>query len=97
MVKKRKNYPKEFKEEAINLVEEEGQSCSDVERNLGIGKGTVSRWVREKRNQGEDAFCGSGNTRPSEKEFKQMQKDLERLRRERDILKKAMAIFSKGQ
>ncbi len=97
MRKKRKNYPKEFKEEAINLVVEEGRSCSEVERNLGICKGIVSRWVREKREMAGDAFCGSGNTLPSEKEFKQMQKDLARLRRERDILKKAMAIFSKDQ
>ncbi len=97
MAKRRKTYTKEFKTEAINLVLDEGLSCVQVERNLGIGEGTVSRWIREKRNLKNDAFCGSGNTRPSEKDVKQMQKDLIRVRRERDILKKAMAIFSKDQ
>ena len=42
----------------------------------------------------EDAFCGSGNAKPSEKDFKDLQKELERVKRERNILKKAVAIFS---
>ncbi len=97
MKRTRKTYTKEFKEEAISLVVDEGLACVKVEKNLGIGKGTVARWVKEKRTLEGDAFCGSGNIRPSEETFKQMQKDLSRLRRERDILKKAMAIFSKDQ
>jgi transposase len=94
-MKRRRTYPKEFKEEAIRLVEEDGISCQQAESNLGIGKGVVSRWIREKDNLNGDAFCGSGNVRPSEKEFKDLQKELERVKRERDILKKAVAIFSK--
>ncbi len=94
-MKRRRIYSKEFKEEAICLVEEDGLSCTQAESNLGIGKGVVSRWVREKDNLKEDAFCGSGNVRPSEKDFKDLQKELERVKRERDILKKAVAIFSK--
>jgi transposase InsO family protein/transposase-like protein len=97
MSKNRRTYSKEFKEEAIKLVEEEGLTCSKVEENLGIGKGTVSRWIREKLRLNKDAFCGSGNIRPSEKKYKDLQKELERVKRERDILKKAMAIFSKDQ
>ncbi len=95
MRRRRKTYSKEFKEGAIRLVEEDNLACSQAESNLGIGKGVVSRWIREKEALNEDAFCGSGNVRPSEKEFKNLQKELERVKRERDILKKAVAIFSK--
>jgi transposase len=93
-MKKRRTYPVEFIEEAIGLVERDGLSCVQVEKDLGIGKGVVSRWIREKKNLKEDAFCGSGNVRPSEKEFKNLKKELERVKRERDILKKAAAYFS---
>ena len=94
-MKKRRTYPTEFKEEAIGLVERDGLSCVQVEKDLGIGKGVVSRWIKEKKGLKNDAFCGSGNIRPSEKEFKNLKKELERVKRERDILKKAVAIFSK--
>ena len=97
MLKTRRTYSKEFKEEAIKLVQEEGLTCKKVEKNLGIGNGTASRWVKEQSELKTDAFCGSGNVKPSEKEFKKLQKELVRVKRERDILKKAMAIFSKDQ
>jgi transposase len=94
-MKKRRTYPTEFKEEAIGLAERDGLSCVQVEKDLGIGKGVVSRWIKERKRLKNDAFCGSGNIRPSEKEFKNLKKELERVKRERDILKKAVAIFSK--
>ncbi len=94
-MKNRRKYPAEFKDEAIGLVERDGLSCVQVENDLGIGQGVVSRWIREKKNLKDDAFCGSGNVRPSEKEYKNLKNELERVKRERDILKKAVAIFSK--
>jgi transposase len=94
-MRKRKTYSKEFKEEAVRLVEENGHTCVEVERELGIGQGTVSRWIREKKTLQDDAFCGSGNVRPSEREFKELQKKLTRTERELEILKKAVAIFSR--
>jgi transposase len=94
-MKKRRTYPTEFKKEAIDLVERDGLSCVQVEKDLGIGKGVVSRWIKERKKLKDDAFCGSGNIRPSEREYKNLKKELERVKRERDILKKAVAIFSK--
>jgi transposase len=94
-MKKRRTYPVEFIEEAIGLVERDGLSCVQVEKDLGIGKGVVSRWIKERKKLKDDAFCGSGNIRPSEREYKNLKKELERVKRERDILKKAVAIFSK--
>ena len=94
-MKTRKTYSKEFKDEAIRLSKENGLTFVQVEKELGIGQGTVSRWARERKLLRNDAFCGSGNVRPSEIEFKSLQKELARAKRELEILKKAVAIFSK--
>ncbi len=59
-----------------------------VERDLGIDHGTVSKWIRDKKKFQDDAFCGSGNVHPSEREFKSLQKELVRTKRELEILKK---------
>ena len=59
MVKRRK-YDKEFKQEAVRLVLEEGRSAAVVERNLGTGSNMVSRWVREFQKDPEHSFPGLG-------------------------------------
>jgi len=50
-----------LKEEAIALLERDGLSCVQVEKDIGIGKGVVSRWIRERKNLKDDVFCGIGN------------------------------------
>ena len=92
--KKRRTYDKEFKKEAVRLVREEGYSAAEVERNLGTGTNIVSRWVRESEQDPEHAFPGKGRLRPPEEELRDLQRELARVKRERDILKKAVAIFS---
>jgi len=91
----RRKYDKEFKREAVRLVLEEGRKASEVERNLGIGRSTVSRWIREFKEDPEYAFPGKGRLKAPDDELRKLQRENERLRRERDILKKAVAIFSK--
>ena len=93
--RRRKTYDKEFKREAVHLVIEEGRKASEVERNLGIGKSTVGRWVREMREDPEQAFPGKGHLKSNDEEIRALRRELERVKRERDILKKAVAIFSK--
>ena len=95
MPKRRKNYDNEFKREAIRLVVEEGRKASEVERNLGITPTLVSRWIREMSEDSEYAFPGEGHLKAPEDKIRKLQRENERLRRERDILKKAIAIFSK--
>ena len=92
--KQRRTYDKEFKSEAVRLVLEEGYSAAEVERNLGIGANIVSRWVRESKEDPDHAFPGKGRLKPPEEEIRNLQRELARVKRERDILKKAVAIFS---
>jgi transposase len=94
-LRRKRTYDKEFKLEAIRLVLEEGRSAASVERELGTGQGVVYSWVRQFTDDPEHAFPGKGNLKPPDKELHDLRKELERVKRERDILKKAVAIFSK--
>jgi len=81
--------------EAIRLALEPGNTASKIEKDLGIGQGVICRWKRQFRDEGEQAFPGKGHLRPDDEMVRKLKRDNERLRRERDILKKALAIFSK--
>lgn len=90
----KRKYDPEFKREAVRLVVEEGLRIREVERNLGITHGVLKDWVRKHRDHKEAAHVGLLGPQSPETELKQLRRENERLRRERDILKKAVAIFS---
>ena len=89
-----RRYDREFKIEAVRLATEPGNTEAKIERDLGIGQGVISRWKRQLREDGNDAFPGKGHLKPKDEELRRLKRENERLRRERDILKKAVAIFS---
>jgi len=91
----RKQYTREFKLEAIQLLETSGRSASQLERELDIGRGSLWRWKREFAADGEEAFPGHGRLTPEQDQLRQLERENEILRQERDILKKAIAIFSR--
>jgi len=91
----RKKYTKEFKLEAIRLVEEEGYSMCEAARNLGVTSGMISRWRQTHVKKGEDAFPGNGNALGMEEELRRLREENRRLKMEREILKKATAFFAK--
>jgi len=95
--KTHKKYDESFRREAVRLVEEEKMSCAQVERDLGITTSLVSRWRKAIKEDNQTPFPGSGYQRPEQAELTRLKRENERLRRERDILKKAMAIFSEHQ
>jgi transposase len=94
MKKTRRTYSREFKVEAVRLLETSGKSASQVERDLGIGKGNLWRWKRELAADSENAFPGQGRLTAEQERLRQLERENEVLRQERDILKKAVAIFS---
>jgi len=91
-----RKYDEIFKREAVRLVVEESRSPFSVERDLGIGNGCISRWRKALSEDSEHPFPGKGKLRPADEEFRRLQRENDILRQERDILKKALAIFSKG-
>lgn len=88
----RRKFTKEFKQEAVRLVAEEGLSVAQVCRDLGIGESSLHRWKQEFSQHGEKAFPGNGV--PVEAELARLRRELETVRRERDILKKATIFFA---
>jgi len=93
MSKKRKNYPASFKKECVQFYNSKNKKIGEVASELGVEYQLLSRWIREDKEHEEKAFPGKGNH--IEKELIELQKKLKEVEEERDILKKAMAIFSK--
>ena len=94
MKKSRRTYSREFKVEAVRLLETSGKSASQAERDLGIGKGNLWRWKWELVADSENVFPGQGRLTAEQERLRQLERENEILRQERDILKKAVAIFS---
>ncbi len=96
-VQQRRKYDPDFKRNAVQLTEEPGRTVSGVAENLGISKDLLYRWRRAQRKNGTFAFPGNGReTLTSEQErIRELEKRLKNAEMERDILKKAMAIFSR--
>lgn len=97
MTTNRRSYSKEFKQEVVGLVKQGEKPMAEIERDLGLPKGIVKQWVRKAQAEGEAAFPGKGNLSAADAEMKRLQRENEILRQERDILKKAIAIFSQAQ
>ena len=89
---KRRQYSSEFKHEAVRLVTEGGLSIAQAARDLGLDDNMVSRWKKEAEQHGPRAFPGQGH--PQDEELSRLRRENEVLRQEREILKKAISIFS---
>ena len=88
----RKQYTKEFKEEAVRLITQGGLSVAQVSRDLDINQNILRRWKQELEEHGVQAFPGQGV--PIEQELARLRRENEVLRQEREVLKKAITIFS---
>ena len=91
-VKKRKSYSKEYKEDVVNMIKTGNKSISELSEELEIPSGMLYRWYNQI----------NGSSTPKEAELTEKDKELRKLRKkladveeERDILKKAISIFSK--
>jgi transposase len=90
-----RNYDREFKLNSVKLYRESQKSMKEICENLGIPVSTFNGWVKEFEAHGEESFPGSGKLKPCNEELYLLKKQLADVTMERDILKKAIAIFSK--
>lgn len=90
----RRRFSREFKLEAVRMVTEGGHSISQVARELDLRRDMLRRWKRQYERDGEQAFPGHGRLKADDEQLRQLLRENQRLREERDILKKAVAIFS---
>ncbi len=92
----RKKYDETFKREAVRLADSSGKNDRTVEKELGLYQGAIRHWREELNADPNHAFPGTGHLKPFEDENRRLMRENAILREERDILKKAVAIFSKG-
>lgn len=92
-----RTYDKEFKINAVNLQKSSGRSITTIARELGVGVSTLSKWIQQFSQDGQGSFPGKGHVKTHEEELRALRKELLHVRQERDILKKALAIFSVPQ
>jgi transposase len=92
--KERRKYTREFKLEAVRLYESGGKSMRAIEQELGITPFLLAKWVQQVRQKETQAFPGKGKLSEGEAELARLRRENEILRQERDILKKAVGIFS---
>jgi transposase-like protein len=94
-MQKRKKFTKEFKLEAIRLMEESSKPATEVARELGIRRNQLYKWQEKFRMHGEEAFLGHGRRPAKEDEVARLKRELVRVKEERDILKKAAQYFAR--
>ena len=97
MQKVQKTYTTEFKREAVRLAETSGKPITHLARELGISDTSIQKFRKELTEHGSQAFPGSGHQTAQEEEVRCLKRELETVKQERDILKKAIGIFSRGQ
>ncbi len=97
MKRERRHFDREFKQMVVNLCLA-GKSTREVADELGLRTELVTRWKREHQRYGDGSFSGHGNVNMTseQKEIARLKKELRDAQLERDILKKAISIFSKG-
>lgn len=89
----RRKFSQEYKHEAVQLACSSDERVSQVARELGISPNLLSRWCREAKAEGGQAFPGPG--RPKDEELAQVRRELARVKKERDFLQEAAAFFAK--
>jgi len=94
----RKKYTKEFKLETIKMYENSERTVSEIEQELGITLGLLSRWKQrlDKVSKKEEVFPGNGKMMDTEACIRQLERENLQLRQEKDILKKVLGMFSKN-
>ncbi|MBU1299216.1 MAG: transposase [Bacteroidetes bacterium] len=90
-----RKFDRQFKEEAVRLLTEGGRSVSDVAHGLGIHENLLHTWKRKHKEDPAGSFPVKGHLKPQDEEFKRLQKENANLKEDREILKKALVIFSK--
>lgn len=89
--RKNKRFDRDFKVSAVKMITEGKHKASEVARSLDIHPNLLYNWKKKYANNGEKAFPGKGHLT----EISALRRQLREVEMERDILKKAVGIFSK--
>jgi transposase len=91
----RRQYTREFKKEAVELVIKQGYTVARAAKSLDINRSVLTRWRREYLEKEKGAFPGSGHQSGETEELSRLREENRQLRLEKEILKKAAAFFAR--
>ena len=94
MNKTRRKYTREYKQEAVALVQQSNQPISHIAKSLGLNDTMLRRWIKEFSEPARTAFTGNGN--PRDEEIARLKRELAEVKRERDFLREAATYFIKN-
>ena len=94
MASQQKQYDRQFKIDAVEYYLESGNPARVIAEHFGIRESTFYVWIRDYKKNGKESFKGKGVVKNSNEGLIALKKEIAELRLERDILKKAVAIFS---
>lgn len=97
MEKQRRSFTTEFKREAAELVTQQGYTIIEASRSLGIGESVLRRWVKQLRQERVGITPQSKALTPEQQKIKELEARIDRLEREKVILKKATALLMAEQ
>jgi len=95
MEKVKRTFDKEFKINTVKLILSKQKRISELSRELGINENTLHLWKQKYLKDADEAFPGKGQQTPIDSELTRLKRENRVLKEERDILKKALGIFSK--
>jgi transposase len=98
MSRKRRAFSREFKAEAVRLVAG-GREAAEVSREIGVRVDTLRNWVKQaegRAGMGAEGAIGKLKRSDADEELRDLRREIELLKQERDFLKKAAAYFASG-
>jgi transposase len=95
MTTKRKTFTREFKQEAVKLLEQGDRPPAEIARELGIKRNQLYKWQEQINARGKDAFPGKGCRSGQDDALAKLKRENDELREEVDILKKAARYFAR--
>ena len=94
---RRRKFDSQFKHDALRMIQESNRRITDIARDLGIHPELLYRWKNEQAADRDRAFPGKGNMKPEQDQVRRLEQELVQAKEERDILKKALAFFSRNE
>lgn len=92
---RRKRFTPEFKREAVRMLQSSDKAPADIARDLGIHRNQLYKWKEQFGNGGSRPAAGTQLRSNGGDELTRLKRELERVKEERDIMRKAAAYFAK--
>jgi len=94
-LQRRRRFDKQFKLDALRMMQESDRPIASIARDLGVHPNVLYKWRNQFLADPDQSFPGKGKLKPEDEELRRLRREVENLKEERDILKKALAVFSR--